>query len=149
LSAEQNTVTYNSVSSKPHVFEIGSSEKMRIDASGNVGIGSAGPVSRLEVVNSGVASLYVGYNNTSENYYDANTHYFRNGAGTAERARIDTSGNLGVGTQSPARKLHVNDVMRLEPRATAPSSPSAGDIFFNSSTNKLQCYDGTAWQDCF
>lgn len=59
------------------------------------------------------------------------------------------AGNLGVGTTSPARTLHVNDVMRLEPRATAPSSPSAGDIFFNSSTNKLQCYDGTAWQDCF
>jgi hypothetical protein len=36
LSAEQNTVTYNSVSSKPHVFEIGSSEKMRLDASGSL-----------------------------------------------------------------------------------------------------------------
>jgi hypothetical protein len=71
------------------------------------------------------------------------------GTAATERARIDSSGNLGIGTASPARTLHVNDVMRLEPRATAPSSPSAGDIFFNSSTNKLQCYDGTAWQDCF
>jgi hypothetical protein len=40
LSAEQNTVTYNSVSSKPHVFEIGSSEKMRLDASGNLLVGT-------------------------------------------------------------------------------------------------------------
>jgi len=63
--------------------------------------------------------------------------------------RIDSSGNVGIGTSSPARTLHVDDVMRLEPRATAPSSPSAGDIFFNSSTNKLQCYDGSVWQDCF
>jgi hypothetical protein len=71
------------------------------------------------------------------------------GGAWAERLSVDANGNLGVGTASPARTLHVNDVMRLEPRATAPSSPSAGDIFFNSSTNKLQCYDGTAWQDCF
>ena len=40
LSSEQNTVTYNSVSSKPHVFEIGSAEKARIDASGNLQVGT-------------------------------------------------------------------------------------------------------------
>jgi hypothetical protein len=39
LSAENAQVTYNSVSSKPHVFEIGSAEAMRIDASGNLGLG--------------------------------------------------------------------------------------------------------------
>lgn len=71
-------------------------------------------------------------------------------AGGSELMRIlNNNGNVGIGLTNPARKLHVDDVMRLEPRSTAPSSPSAGDIFFNSSTNKLQCYDGTAWQDCF
>jgi hypothetical protein len=59
------------------------------------------------------------------------------------------SGNLGVGTMTPARKLHVSDVMRLEPRATAPSSPSEGDMYMDSSTHKLRVYDGTTWQDCW
>jgi hypothetical protein len=67
----------------------------------------------------------------------------------SERVRVDSSGNVGIGTSSPARTLHVNDVMRLEPRATAPSSPSKGDIYFDSSDDKLKCYDGTVWQDLF
>jgi hypothetical protein len=57
-------------------------------------------------------------------------------------------GNVGIGTTTPARKLHVSDAMRLEP-TTAPASPAAGDLYFDSSTNKLRCYDGTAWNDLF
>ncbi|GEM_PF-4018563 len=57
------------------------------------------------------------------------------------------NGNVGFGTNTPARTVHINDVLRLEPRATAPASPSAGDIYFDSGTNKLRCYDGTNWQD--
>ena len=59
------------------------------------------------------------------------------------------NGNVGIGTDTPARKLHVSDVMRLEPRATAPASPSAGDMYFDSTINKLRVYDGTTWQDCW
>jgi hypothetical protein len=75
---------------------------------------------------------------------------FYEDTGTTAKFFWDASAeSLGIGTSSPARTLHVNNVIRLEPRAAAPSSPSAGDIFFNSTTSKLQCYDGTAWQDCF
>jgi hypothetical protein len=125
-----------------------------------LGIGTSSPSSEVDILGSSsrlrldgsAASFQILSRNTSDSAtnaltFDADTYTF-NRAGSTQ-ATIDSSGNLGVGTASPARKLHVNDVMRLEPRATAPSSPSAGDIFFNSSTNKLQCYDGTAWQDCF
>lgn len=61
----------------------------------------------------------------------------------------EDAGNVGIGIIAPARILHVKDVMRLEPRSSAPSSPSAGDLYFNSSDNKLKCYDGTVWQNCF
>lgn len=59
------------------------------------------------------------------------------------------NGNLGVGTTTPARKLHVTEAMRLEPSATAPSNPSAGDMYFSSVNNKLMVYDGTTWQACW
>jgi len=59
------------------------------------------------------------------------------------------SGNLGLGTIIPARTLHVNDYMRLEPVSDAPATPSAGDIYFDSDENMLKCYDGTTWQDCW
>jgi hypothetical protein len=65
------------------------------------------------------------------------------------RLFINAAGNVGIGTTSPARPLHVSDVMRLEPRATAPGSPAKGDIYFDSSDDKLKCYDGTAWQNLF
>lgn len=59
-----------------------------------------------------------------------------------------TSGFVGIGTRNPARQLHVSDAMRLEP-TTEPASPSAGDLYFDSSTNKLRCYDGSTWNDLF
>ena len=47
------------------------------------------------------------------------------------------------------RLIHINAVMRLEPIPTAPSSPSKGDIYFDSTINKLRVYDGAIWQDCW
>ncbi len=32
---------------------------------------------------------------------------------------------------------------------TAPTSPTKGTIYFDSSDNKLKCYDGTAWHNLF
>lgn len=56
-------------------------------------------------------------------------------------------GRVGIGnrTTAPARILHINDTMRLEPRATAPSSASAGDIYYDSSTDELCVYNSTMW----
>jgi hypothetical protein len=79
-----------------------------------------------------------------------------NGSGTSPVGSVilahngtDAGGNVGIGTSIPARTLHVNDVMRLEPRASAPSSPSEGDMYMDSTDHKLKVYDGTAWQSCW
>lgn len=58
-------------------------------------------------------------------------------------------GNFGVNINNPARSLHIKDVMRLEPIPTAPASPAKGDIYFDSTLNKLRVYDGTTWQNCW
>lgn len=60
-----------------------------------------------------------------------------------------TDGNVGIGVSNPQRKLHVNDVMRLEPRNTPPSNPAKGDMYFDGTLNKLRVYDGTVWQNCW
>jgi hypothetical protein len=66
--------------------------------------------------------------------YGGFTTFYANGS---ERARIDTSGNLGIGTSSPSAALDVNsDKIRLR-TAKTPSSATdtgnAGDICWDSS----------------
>jgi hypothetical protein len=75
-------------------------ERMRIDSAGNVGIGTTSPNSVLQV-NSGtnLGGILVGFNAGSSNFYDADLQVFRTGNGT-ERARIDSSGRLLVGTST-------------------------------------------------
>jgi hypothetical protein len=62
---------------------------------------------------------------------------------------LTVTSNIGVGVSSPQRALHVNDVIRLEPRATEPTNPSKGDIYMDNNTNKLRVFDGTQWQNCW
>jgi len=63
---------------------------------------------------------------------------------------VDASSNyVGIGTSTPQRALHINDVMRLEPRTSAPGGAAAGDLYFDSTIGKLMCYDGTTWQACW
>ena len=58
---------------------------------------------------------------------------------------IYTYGMVGIGVSVPERTLHVNDVLRLEPRLGAPSNPSEGDIYYDLTDNKLRVWNGSAW----
>jgi hypothetical protein len=62
---------------------------------------------------------------------------------------IKSNGNIGMGTNNPQRKVHINAIMRLEPISTAPTSPAKGDMYFDNVINKLRVYDGTVWQNCW
>ena len=93
--ANVGALTYNH-STNAVAFTTAAAERMRIDSSGNVGIGVT-PDSHLHVNDAGVAGLRVGYNNTGVNFYDADTHNFRNSA-TNLRVVIDSSGRILAGS---------------------------------------------------
>jgi hypothetical protein len=94
-------------------------EVMRIDSTGKVGIGTASPSYKLEVIGdirlgSG-GDLRIGSSTgtttsggDSQIYSDANNMIFATGTTSAERMRIDSSGNVGIGTTSPGSLLQLN-----------------------------------------
>ena len=98
-------------------------ERMRIDSSGRVGVGvstMAGGSSSVSILrNNEVSWADNDGTRRADIYGDSSSNLvFRNGTGSTERLRIDSSGNVGVGESSPDQRLHVkttsDDVAKLE-----------------------------------
>ena len=124
-----------------HIFEIGGTERMRIDSSGRVGIGTSSPTTTVDVNDSqaflqlkstggtnaagiqlvpgGQSQAFYIYNNGSRNLI------FEDHA--TERMRIDSSGRLLVGTSSALTGTNsANGILTIK---GYPGTPSSAAIF--------------------
>jgi hypothetical protein len=133
-------------------FGTNNAERMRIDASGNVGIGTTSPSAKVDINgastafgapetslaligNAGVANSSVVFASGNTNFRYQNLFYVdsgalvwqnsTNGSSFTERMRIDASGNVGIGT-TPNARLTV---------ATANPSNGINAVITNSSAS--------------
>jgi len=116
-------------------------ERLRIDSSGNVGIGTTSPASKLHIKGASGTESEIRITSTTANtggkitFYEnalasheigsggANAFlYIKDLYNNAERLRITSGGNVGIGTTSPATRLHVDGTIRYTNR------PAAGTI---------------------
>lgn len=142
--------------------------KFVYNAQGNTFIGySAGMGSY-----SGSQNTFIGFNCGSANYTGTGNTFLGYGAGSG-----NSSGNKNVfigfqagstltasdnklciansNTSTPLiwgdftlKYVTINDVLKLAPRSSAPTSPTEGMIYYDSDDHKLKVYNGTIWQDC-
>jgi hypothetical protein len=148
----------------------GSGEKVRITSGGNVGIGTSSPTAKLHVWNdkievtgfpsagspftflesnyndqSAVAIKFLNYNPTNGYDSDLGIQLMNTGASMFDAIIIKGStGNLGIGTNTPTQKLEVNGNIKLSSTVGQTSAPSyiwLGNDFSNGATrDKLKIY---------
>jgi hypothetical protein len=113
-----------------------------INSSGNVGIGTTNPSTKFEIYNAGFSSAQISGDSTSETQlrFSGNTaariSNLSNTAlifstNAAERMRIDSSGNVGIGDSAPTEKLVVS---RLGNNWAGVAPPAITTAFFHSGT---------------
>jgi len=134
-STSQDITAYADTGNGFRVYTNGNNERMRIDSSGNVGIGTATPdvfgrfytrsvginssgTSMLQINGTTYGGIDLGFNGTRTATMLAETGglfiqtvtaaAMSLGTNGLERMRIDTSGNVGIGTSSPGDKLTVS-----------------------------------------
>jgi hypothetical protein len=121
---------------------------------GNVGIGTSSPAGILHANSSGHTKTYITSGNTSDAqinfgdsddndigaiHYDNAQNSMKFLTNTAERMRIDSSGNIGIGTSSPSAKLSIGGGTAGDYTDGISLQKSGGNVYgIYPSTNNLE-----------
>jgi hypothetical protein len=167
-SSTQIIGSFNNI---PVIFRQNNTERMRIDSSGNVGIGTTSPAasvgSSIDATGPLLVGGYIASHQTSKGVvelFDNNQMKFRaygatansgffsfssGGGGSAdtERMRIDSSGNVGIGTTSINNPFSFNTATQIGDVTEGTSlltlaGTTQGSIFFADSASGTGAYTG-------
>jgi hypothetical protein len=129
-------------------FTEGGTEAMRINSSGNVLLGTAstsGEKLRVETATNTYLSIIAGTSSVSQLWfgstadsnigyigYDHSSNFMNFRTASTERMRIDSSGNVGIGTSSPAVKLDVAGNATVQNGVLTVGKDTVYDAFINT-----------------
>jgi hypothetical protein len=123
-------------------FGNGSEKFTILGASGNVGIGETSPqrplhingtegVARFTSTASGNNGFEVGIGTSSQAFlWQSENSYMQFATNNTERMRVNSSGNVGIGTTSPAYKLQVSSTTFIEGTFGDPNTDAAYRLKF-------------------
>jgi hypothetical protein len=124
ITSNTTETNFTTLGATPILFGINGTEQMRLTSTG-LGIGTSSPTDKLQVGafsgnnvitvgagTAGVSSVYFGDGTGADRYrgyidYVHTSDRFEFGTSATTKATLDSSGNLGIGTSSPAAKLQV------------------------------------------
>jgi hypothetical protein len=117
-----------------------------ISAQGPIAVGGTLSGTRTSYIsNSAAASIY---------YTDGTGSYPFDNFGNLiiqPRTSLARSVIIATGSTTPVERAVVKSTgqVRFVPLASDPAGAEAGDVYYNSTSNKLKCYNGTTWNDLF
>ena len=97
---------------------VNQAERMRITSAGNVGIGTTSPANKLHVEGGNIQlsdnqHITWGYGGNNAIYGNNSSDFIKIFTNGSERLIVNSSGNVGIGTTSPSKKLDIAGDVKL------------------------------------